>query len=57
MTTFCSFRLRVVVDGKRGRYSETVNAVTPSTVPSAPGLPKVTQKTKTSLLIKWSVRN
>ena len=55
MFTTMSRRLRVVIDGKRGKYSETVSALTPSTTPSAPALPKVTQKTKTSLLLKWSV--
>lgn len=49
-----TFRLRVVIDGQRGRCSETISALTPSTIPSSPGLPKVTQKTKTSLVIKWS---
>eukprot|EP00795_Rhopilema_esculentum_P016377 gene16377-7779_t len=49
-----TFRLRVIIDGKKGRYSEVATAATPSTTPSAPNLPKVTQKTKTSLLVKWS---
>eukprot|EP00794_Sanderia_malayensis_P011063 gene11063-12231_t len=51
------FRLHVIIEEKHGKHSEVATVQLPCAIPSAPNLPKVTQKTKTSLLIRWSAPN
>ena len=50
-----NFRLRAVKESIKGPFSTEVCVVTDAAAPSTPDVPHLSNKTKTSLLLKWTV--
>lgn len=51
------FRLRAVKDNIQGPFSPEVCVLTDATAPSTPDVPHISNKTKTSVLLKWTTKS
>jgi hypothetical protein len=48
------FRICGVIGGKCGSYSEVISCTTPCTIPERPVHPRISQRTKNMLMLKWN---